>query len=135
MADLSSVKVGDKLALRVKGSNWESYVPTHRILIVERVTATQVGCRNALGGSGEWRFRKSDGKEVGEDYSYAEIATQELLDAQDALRAKRNRFTAACAQLNNLFGKERHQLKLSLEQLEALAKAWVDVQALPKSEG
>lgn len=132
MANLDEVKVGDKLALRKKGSSWSNeFAVTNRILVVSRITKTQVLCRGASGGTHEWRFRKSDGKEIGEDYSYAEIATDELIAENTAQHARAARDNAARAALSDLDGRYIYQLGLTLEQKEALAKAWVEIKAMP----
>lgn len=133
MADLSNIKVGDQLAVRSK-NGWDEFAPTHQILLVERVTLTQVACRHARGASTEVRFRRSDGKQIGEDYVYAEVPSQELLERLAETLRKRLRYTASIAVLHSLFGKERHQLKLSLEQMEALAAAWQNVQAMAQPQ-
>jgi len=130
MIDLSNIKVGDKLALREKSSGWGYYSISHRILVVDRITATQVLCVNEQGGSGEWRFRKSDGKEIGENYSHAELATDELLSSVNEQRSRLARHLAARRKLNDLEGKHLHQLDLTLEQTEALANAWLEVKAM-----
>ena len=128
--DLTNIKVGDLLAVREKGNSWREYAPSHKILIVDRITATQVCCSNERGGSGEWRFRKSDGKQIGESYSYAEIPTHELIDSVRATTALQARNWAARSQLMDLAGKELHQLKLTIEQTEALAMAWTAIKAM-----
>lgn len=128
--DLSNVQVGDKLALRNRRSQGEWFTPPYRILVVERITATQVGCRDERGGSGEWRFRKSDGKQFGENYVHAEIATNEVLAAVALHVNHYKRRTEAQNKLKDLIGKEYHQLGLSLEQIEALAKAWEEVKSI-----
>lgn len=127
--DLSHIKVGDKLALSER-NRWQEHAPTHRLLIVERVTATQVCCLNAHGGGGEWRFRKSDGKQIGENYRYAEIVTPDLAADIDAKQNAYLRDRAARNLLNDLEGKHLHQLKLTLEQTEALAMAWTAIKAM-----
>lgn len=126
---LTNIKVGDLLAVRNTGNRWNKYSPKHKLLIVERITATQVCCR-ADTGLGEFRFRKSDGKQVGESYTYAEIATPELIDGVRSDAAKMERNMAARAKLNDLEGKHLHQLKLTLEQTEALAAAWTEIKAM-----
>lgn len=130
MIDLSNIKVGDKLAMREKGSGWGRYSISHRILVVERVTATQVVCLNENGGGREIRFRKSDGREIGESYSYAEPATEELLSSINEQRSRLARHLAASRELSDLEGKHLHQLNLTLGQTEALAKAWLEVKAM-----
>lgn len=129
--DLTNIKVGDKLAIR-EGNNWDRHPVDHRILVVERLTATQVCCANALGGNGEWRFSRSNGRQIGKDYTYAEIATPELLAKNQAQLDASRRNREAEADLNDLFGKHAHQLKLSLEQTEALARAWNEIKAMHK---
>ena len=128
--DLANIKVGDVLALRERGNSWRKHAPSHKLLIVERITATQVCCRREQGWSGEWRFRRSDGKQIGESYSYAEIPTHELIDSVRATMALQARNQAASSQLMDLAGKELHQLNLTIEQTEALAMAWTAIKAM-----
>lgn len=127
--DLTNIKVGDLLAVRDTSNRWNRHSPKHKLLIVERTTATQVCCRPET-SRGEFRFRKSDGRQIGKIYAYAEIATPELIDEVRADIARMSRDMAARAQLNDLAGKELHQLNLTLEQTEALAMAWTAIKAM-----
>lgn len=128
--NLENIKVGDMLAVRERGYRWSQYSPRHKLLVVDRITATQVCCKHEQGGNAELRFRKSDGRQVGGSYTYAEIATPELIDGVRSDAAKMDRNMAARAKLNDLEGKHLHQLKLTLEQTEALAAAWTEIKAM-----
>ena len=125
--DLNHVKVGDTLAI-AEHNRWQG--TSHRILTVDRITATQVCCCSAENGCGEWRFRKSDGKQIGKDYIYAQIGTPELIAKVKAQVELSRRTSVARGMLDDLEGKYIHQLKLSLEQLEALAMAWTAIKAM-----
>lgn len=121
--NLDHIKVGDKLALRNKNVSWDKFAITHRILLVDRVTATQVSAGNV-------RFRKADGKVLGEDYVYTEEVTDGMIAMLAEQHSRRSRDQAARALLNDLEGKHLHQLHLTLEQTEALARAWTDIKAM-----
>lgn len=127
--DISHIKIGDTLALSERDRSWAPS-PSHRLLSVFRVTATQVCCTDDRTGAGEWRFRKSDGRLIGEDYVYAEIATPELIASVKDQRERLARHRKAREAVNDLEGKHLHQLHLSLEQLEALAMAWTTIKAM-----
>lgn len=78
MADLSSVKVGDKIAYHNPNSGWYGPKVANRLLTVDRITTTQVIC-------GLNRFHKLTGKKIGSsNWGRAEPATQELLDEINA---------------------------------------------------
>ena len=128
--DLTNIKVGDKLAIRVKGSSWSKFPISHHILVVDRETDTQVVCVSERNGGGEWRFRKLDGKQIGEDYSHAELATDELIAKIHEQYALSQRDSVARRALSDLEGKPLHKLDLTLEQTEALAKAWTEIKAM-----
>lgn len=128
--DLTNIAIGDMLALAESSNGCWTPRVSHRLLIVNRVTATQVCCFNEQGGTGEWRFRKSDGKMIGQHYTYAEIASPDLIASVMAQRAVSARHEKARKALDGLEGKYLHQLKLSLEQIEALAKAWAEIKAM-----
>lgn len=74
MADLSDVKVGDKIAYQNPYSCWSGPKVAIRLLTVDKITPTQVVC-------GSDRFHKLTGKKIGSsNWGSAEPATQELLD-------------------------------------------------------
>lgn len=128
--DLTHIAIGDMLALAEPSTgSWAPSV-SHRLLVVERVTATQVCCTDDRNYFGEWRFRKSDGKLIGRNYKWAEIATPELIASIKAQRDAVERHKKAREALGDLEGKHLHQLKLNLEQIEALAKAWTEIKAM-----
>ena len=123
--DLTNIKLGDTLAIRKRGS-WRGV--SYRLLIVDRITSTQVCCKNAEGGGGEWRFRKSDGKQIGEKCSYAQLGTPELIDQTNKQVEQERRRVAAFYAVSDLGNHVMHGL--SLEQLEALAMAWTAIKAM-----
>lgn len=128
--DLTHIKTGDMLALAEPNRGFGDFRVTHRLLIVDRTTNNQVVCRDEAGFSGEWRFRKSDGKQVGQDYSHAELGTPELIARVRAQREVAKRASTARFALNDLEGKHLHQLNLTIGQLEALAMAWTAIKAM-----
>lgn len=129
--NLDHIKTGDKLALRSRNSRYSGLGASHILLVVQRTTATTLCCQAADGiGNREWKFRKADGKEIGQDYSHAEIATPELVASISAQLAIQARDLAARTALADLEGKHFHQLQLTLEQKEALAAAWTQVKAM-----
>lgn len=125
--NVQDVKQGDMLAIPERSSI--SSV-SYKLLIVQKVTATQACCVSDQGGAGEWRIRKSDGKVIGEDHLYAQVATPDLIETVKEQRALKARRDAANAMLRDLEGKNLHQLKLNLVQLESLAMAWTAVKAM-----
>lgn len=122
-----NVKVGDSLAVK-SDSDWGCYPKiAHRIFGVTKRTTTQLVAKL---DRAEIRVRTSDGKILGENYKYAEIATPELLAQNKAEREQRERFAVAARACGDLIGKELHQLKLSVAQLERLAEAWSEIKAM-----
>ena len=100
---------------------------TQHLYTVSRLTATQA---IAVGERGEIRVHLKNLRVVGQDYTYAGIATEALQAKHAAQVAELARFRAANALVADLIGKELHQLNLTTAQLEALAKAWVDIKAM-----
>lgn len=95
---------------------------------VSRLTATQA---IAVGERGELRVHLKNLRVVGKDYTHAAIATEQMQERHAAEKAELARFNAAHALVaRDLIGKELHQLKLTTAQLEALAKAWVEIKAM-----
>jgi len=92
MADLSDVKVGDKIAYPNPCSGWSGPKVRNRLLTVDRVTPTQVVC-------GASKFHKLTGKMIGGAASFdrVEPATQELLAEHDAQVRKVNTWLRARA--------------------------------------
>lgn len=132
---LEHLQVGDKLAIC---TGWERFsgfsrMPaetriTHEILTITRRTPTQ------LQTSSGCVVRIKDGMLIGHTAGmrvHATPATQELLEAHEAQKRALERWHAARSALGGLIGKELHQLRLSIEQIEHLAKAWAEVQAMP----
>lgn len=137
--DLTNIKVGDKLAMN-KEPSWPGRARIdHRILVVDKLTPTQVTCKedgNLVGGHiRAWKFNRKTGRPVGGAASFfdrAFIATDEILLKHAEQVEYAARLWSAEADLQDLFNKHPNQLKLSLEQTEALAKAWLEVKALHK---
>lgn len=100
---------------------------TQRLYTVSRLTATQA---IAVGEYGEIRVHLKNLRVVGEDYTYAAIATEALQAKHAAQVAEVARYSAASALVDDLIGRPMHQLKLTTKQLEALAKAWVEIKAM-----
>ena len=71
-----SLTVGDKLAVRSR-----SYRPSYTVYEVHRLTATQAvaSVHGALPGPRDIRVRLKDSAVVGQDYTYAEPLTPEVI--------------------------------------------------------
>ena len=123
---LSDLKVGDKVAIPVANRGPDSIVPKHNVHTVERLTSTQAVL------SRDQRIVLKTGAVVGSPHHYnrAVVATEELLaeHRQEAERFRRH--TAAANALADLPAAVDSRLALTLEQKEALAKAWADVKAM-----
>lgn len=130
MPNLTHLNIGDHIATKAKNNGLSSYRPqiTRQLWKVEKKTATQMTCR-AFGGR-EIRVRITDGKIIGQDYSYAEEATPEMIDTYKAQQQEFNRYITAERQLDSLIDKPAHQLKLTTAQIEALAAAWVSIKEM-----
>lgn len=128
--DLSHIKVGDKLATRFTHREY-GYNPApvaYTIWEAVRLTDTLIICSKP-GGAG-LRVRRTDGKVIGTDYTVALEATPELLDLHRTQLINQDRYTSARRALSDLIGMQYHELKLSVRQLEHLAKAWAEVKAM-----
>lgn len=100
----------------------------HSLLTVSRVTATQA---IAVDGRGkEVRIRLKDLYLVGESYTRAVIATDEMQVEHAAQTQELARFYAAVKKTNDLIDHPLHILKLNTAQLEALATAWESIKAM-----
>lgn len=127
MTTTPDIRPGTVLAMSEHNpiSHWPQV--SHALYTVSRVTPTQA---IAVGERGEIRVRRSDLGVVGQSYAHAAIATDEMQAKHAAQKQELTRFRAACQQTDDLIDRPLHQLKLSTEQLEALAKAWVDIKAM-----
>lgn len=77
---LASLKVGDKVAVRY--GRWGSGAYT--IFRIERVTSTQLVSTRQSFRPVEVRFRKSDGRVIGDDgYNRIEPVTSEILEVNE----------------------------------------------------
>lgn len=128
MTNSPEIRPGAVLALSDR-SNPPRHYPrvTHSLWTVSRVTPTQA---IAASQRGEIRVRLEDLKVIGEDYTRAAIASEEM-QAQHADQVQElSRFRAAVAATDDLIDRPLHQLKLSTAQMEALAKAWAEIKAM-----
>jgi hypothetical protein len=103
------------------------------MLTVTRTTATQVVTKDERGHY-EVRFRIEDGKQVGTSYTYAVEVTPELLAEHTKQTEELARWRAAEKATDDLIGSPMHELKLTTDQLERLAAAWVEVKAMVPPE-
>lgn len=102
--NFDNVKLGDLVKYNTGG--WYNRIEIGK---VTKVTPTQfcVGCE---------RFRKSDGKKIGEYYSYCQPATAEELEAQRAALRKRQLANS----IANWFQNSNNVNSLTASQLEAI---------------
>ena len=130
MPDLTHLKPGDKIAINNRGNILRSHIPnvSYELFTITRTTETQIVAKNKNGY--EARFRRKDGAQVGENYVNAVEATSDLLKENNAQVAELKRWRAARDATDSLIGKELHQLKLTTDQLERLAIAWAEIQAM-----
>lgn len=104
-------------------------VISNEILEIIAQTATQFTAKSR-GRVTEVRVRKSDGKLIGKDFEYAEPATAEQIAENESQIAAHNRYVRAYSEAQKIWDKPLHQLDLTTAQLERLAKAWAEVQAM-----
>lgn len=126
--NFTNIKEGDKVALpaRHAGFGYDTK-RSYEVLTVTKLTPTQFA-------AGSLRFRKADGRMVGKAYVYAVEATPEIVAQAAADQELARRHTNARARLNSLEGRFLHNLKLTIEQIEALADAWDRIQAMKPAE-
>jgi len=118
---LAELQAGDKIA--VKQPRYNSYDPTpsyYKVLTVDRVTSSLLIC-------GWMRFRKSDGQLMGDRYTKAEVATDEIIALNVEQTNAAARYRSAMAELNELLSTPMHRLRLNVDQVEALAACWLKV--------
>jgi hypothetical protein len=127
--NLTHLKPGDKIAT-ANNTGWRSQSPAiaYELLTITRVTDSQVIAENQY--FQQSRFRRVDGKKVGDSYVFAVEATPYLLDEHAKQVAEVARWSAASKATDDLMGKHLHQLKLNTAQLERLAAAWAEVKAM-----
>lgn len=128
MTTTPDIRLGTVLAVGERNhsiGHWPKVM--HNLYTVSRLTATQA---IAVGARGEIRVHLKNLRVVGQDYTYAAIASDELQAKHAAQVAELARFRAAGALVADLIGRHLHQLNLTTAQLEALAKAWVDIKAM-----
>lgn len=129
MRTTPEINLGTVLAVGARESRISTGTPplTHHLYTVSRLTETQAV---AVGEVGELRVWRKNLKVVGQDYSYAAIATDEMQAAHYAQVAVRIRHRASVKLIDDLLDKRLHQLDLTVTQLEALAKAWTDIKLM-----
>ena len=131
MTEKQDITPGTVLAVRQTDNtfltrNWPKV--SHALYTVSRVTATQA---IAAGSSGEIRVRVKDMKVIGVDYTSATVADKRIQAEHAAQTNELARFKAAHRQTEDLVNCQLlYQLKLSTDQLEALAAAWVQIKAM-----
>lgn len=127
---LSHIKVGDKLVTERKRQGCYNPAPLDYVFWdVLRVTATLIVCKMP-GGTAELRVRRQDGKVITKGGTYAVQATPDVVERHQRQHQNHARYSAAVRSLADLIGMQHHELKLSVRQLEHLAKAWAEVKAM-----
>lgn len=139
MTDLSNIKPGDKLAIISHSNRYmDRGAPhvTHVIFTVERKTQTQIVLSRGPNSSEAARVRIKDACVIGKPYTKAVEATPEILAEHKAQVEALRHYRMTTSVLSDLMGKQLHQLNLSIQQIEHLAKAWEEVKAMgQKQEG
>lgn len=130
MPDLTHLKPGDKIAFSSRANSWRSHIPlvSHELFTITKTTPTQIAAKNEHGH--EARVRRSDGALIGGRYSGAIEATPDLIAEHEEQVSMHTRWNEAQKATDSLIGKELHQLKLTTDQLERLAIAWAEIQAM-----
>lgn len=140
--NLSHLKMGDKVAKRALARSWDVMRSTpkltHEIFEVTGRTKTQLKFkpfkhRNDL----EEAIRVSDGMLVGSAGPHSRRvyfieATADIIKAHEVEKAAILRHQNACKAVDSLINKSYAFLDLTTEQLEALGKAWAEIQAMVK---
>lgn len=130
MSRITHIGIGEHIRIQRRGGHWQiGPVITHDILQVTAQTATQVTAKN-ISSAAQYKVRRSDGKVIGRDYDYAEPATAEHIAEYHNQSAASDRHRAAYFRVLRMWDKPVHQLDLNTDQLEHLAKAWDEVQAM-----
>lgn len=136
--NLSHLKVGDKIARLALERGWDasmaSPVMTHVICVITGRTKSRLKFKSHAGL--EEAIRVDDGLQIGSSGDIRRVyfieATPEMLEQHQAERLKIQRYRAAHKQTKSLIEKSHRQLNLTTEQLEALGKAWAEIQAMVK---
>lgn len=129
--NLEGVKIGEHLAVKVYNRVDYVHKVSRIIYRVTKITPTQVVAEDTHRHSREIRVRIKDGHIFGGgSFSYVEIATPEIIKQHNAEVAIVERYRAAVSVVDDLINQPLHRLKLTTEQLEALAKAWQEVKAM-----
>ena len=130
MTTTQHITPGTILAVAQDSWHHPSYLPkvSNALYTVSRVTPTQA---IAAGSNGEEiRVRIKDIGLIGKGYKRAAIADDEIQAEHAAQMNELARFRSAYRQTDDLISRPLHQLKLSTDQLEALATAWVQIKAM-----
>ena len=125
MPDLTHIKFGDKLAIPRPGPRWgiaRGPRVTSNILVVNRVTATQIVCEI---GRTEVRIRRKDGLLIGKDsYILAIEATDEIIAQHNTEVEAFNRWQAAVNRCDDILKIFSATLSMPVETMEAIAHAY-----------
>ena len=140
--NLSHLKVGDKVAKRATARDWNVMrnTPklTHDIFTVTGRTKTQLKFKPFKHRNDrEDAIRVSDGMLIGSagpdsQRVYFIEATTDIIQAHEIEKAAILRHQNACRAVDSLINKSYAFLDLTTEQLEALGKAWAEIQAMVK---
>ena len=140
--NLSHLKVGDKVA-QLRSAVRHRSVPknlprfTYDVSSITARTKTRITIK-PVPGVDDWEtvIRVSDGKGVNDDDSFKGTyfieATPEIIEKYEAEKLVILRYKRARLGVDSLIGKSDASLNLTTEQLEALGKAWVEIQAMAK---
>lgn len=134
MSEFQSVQVGDELYRRTKGGWYRGPKVLFELYKVVRKTKTQlIVCGQFL--HSEIRVRIEDGRVIGDSsYEYMSVVTPEIRAKYEEQVSAFKRYRKAEAVCAELFMKGLDNLKLTVEQLEALGKAWTEIKVMVKDE-
>jgi IS1 family transposase len=135
MSDLTHIQPGDKLAVFARHIGWANMPQVDReIATVVRLTKTLAFCTYDNRKDGEFKVRLHDGRKVGTYMTDFVPATAEILAEHESQKAEVRRYRAAANQLGSLLTKSLSNLELTTAQLEKLAAAWIEVQAMKEKK-
>ena len=125
MTNFAKLSVGDRVAMPTQGNLAFDFSPKHRILWVDRLTATQ-----AVLSDGQ-RIRLKDGAIVGRPGPavHAQAVTPKFMKRHLHELEMSRRNSAAMAVLTGMIQSRATVLSLPVEHKEALAKVWLEVKA------
>ena len=134
MSEFQDVQVGDLLYMRTNGGWHHGPKVLFKLYKVVRKTKTQLIVFGQFLHS-EIRVRIEDGRVIGGSrYSYMSVVTPEIRAEYEEQVSAFKRYRGAEIACADLFMKDLVNLKLTVEQLEALGKAWTEIKAMVKDE-